>query len=1533
MKRLNFKFLIFLLIPSIALAIGLHLRHSDQVVQTEEMWLASAEKAVEDGRLHDAVKQLQKFLRRHPDDLPRQRQVAHIAADVFINAKIKTKEDYLAAKNTLEKAARTSLDDPIEKRALESELIDVFATARKFDEAHGYIVEHLKDAPDDLKLNMLAAECVVDLQIDTEQESAEHYLSTIVGFLPKAKKAPYFDDDAALDIHHIEAYWMLARFYQHIRNDKVRGLRVIERMFSVNKDLKENPEEKALAAAAWLYRGKYRRDYEVKVGTRSKVAKQLELARSEIKRAVELDGTNEQALLATAQVAMEEGKYEAVKKTLSEAKRYHPESVAIYQRLSLLGQKMGDLEAAVKATDQGLAYHPNNTDLLWLRCNYQLGLSDYSGMRDTLARMKEHDVNRSVQQVVNALMPICQEKWGLAAQRLRNVRPQAANNAQLREAVDLNLARCYGETQEIDRQLQVYERMATDPLYGDRDAVLLGRTRSLVFKKRYKEAHLALLARRSTGKVMSPALTVLLQQTAQATGSLLADVPSATPGAENLDSSAVDELLAGSFDDWFKDPEFWRKVGTKTDRLLSSSDKEKQAEAVVFYREALDFYDAHVDEMPEDERRIALQVWRNNYYQYIGYVLNENGREAAIGALQSLKDARGDTPRLIIEASRIIARGEGPGKKLRGRLKELESRITALPVEDQSTVWVQIGSAYARTGDAGKEESKRCWARAAEVSPQNKAAMQQLFLLAWQAGDEPAMQQIMVQIKKQFSERDPLWKYANALYLVTDEGKGSATRTDEQKRSRLRKARRLVNEALQVRQNWELLFHLRGKINEALGDSDAAIRDFDEARRLGVRDTRMISHLITMRLRRREYAKAKAVLREAGPTFPGRERFWAIIQAASGSNAQTIVDAIEDVPLDEEAGWYAHVELAEMYRRAALLFNDKPSVRKLHDMAEAAYRDAIEFEPDVPDTWMVLIDFLVGTKHDNEAAEETLRRAELRMADDQTRLLMAEAYIQLEDADQAERYLLAELNSHPDNLAAIHGLAGHYLRADDTPQAGEQLERMISYDGEENEKTLQHIMWAHRQVARILFETRRHDDFHEALAHVDWNLQAKPDSVEDQILHARLLAMRSEPRYQREAMKVLDGLRQANVSSLDFDSMLLLASLHYRDASSTPDESWRKCREVMDLVRASEGKEGERWSRQQRAQWLAQYAIMLMDRKDFPQAGKHVAALRRLEPVEPRTIRLVAKWSIVNQIEEAAEKAIDQIIPTTKVNDETAPQLLMAAKLFDEQGINHRADDMFRRLNREHPSGKYELAKYLARSGSTSEAMFIADELSQAGNLKDACQVGLLSIWELGDESTQQHHKQIREWFTQARKNSGEGGFSVQMLAADFAVAVGDSSGAIRILRELLNSRNLSYHQEGQVANNLAYVLAGRGEKLDEALELVGRALNLVGPTSGILDTKGVVHLARKECEEAMESLEEATAMDANRQRVAGSMQGNAEAFAQTYFHLALAYQCSGKKSEAANAFNTAQDRGFRTDDMKPLPRRWHSDLVEYLGP
>ncbi len=128
-------------------------------------------------------------------------------------------------------------------------------------------------------------------------------------------------------------------------------------------------------------------------------------------------------------------------------------------------------------------------------------------------------------------------------------------------------------------------------------------------------------------------------------------------------------------------------------------------------------------------------------------------------------------------------------------------------------------------------------------------------------------------------------------------------------------------------------------------------------------------------------------------------------------------------------------------------------------------------------------------------------------------------------------------------------------------------------------------------------------------------------------------------------------------------------------------------------------------------------------------------------------------------------------------------------------------------------------------------------------------------------------------------------------LAAQLALATGDASGAETRLRKVVNA------DPGHVGarNDLAWMLAERGQDLDAALALAQAAQRL-DPSPDVLDTLGWVYLKRGESAEAVKAFE-----------VAVDKRGDS---ASMRYRLAVALSQTGDKQRAREMFQTALATG-----------------------
>jgi tetratricopeptide (TPR) repeat protein len=139
----------------------------------------------------------------------------------------------------------------------------------------------------------------------------------------------------------------------------------------------------------------------------------------------------------------------------------------------------------------------------------------------------------------------------------------------------------------------------------------------------------------------------------------------------------------------------------------------------------------------------------------------------------------------------------------------------------------------------------------------------------------------------------------------------------------------------------------------------------------------------------------------------------------------------------------------------------------------------------------------------------------------------------------------------------------------------------------------------------------------------------------------------------------------------------------------------------------------------------------------------------------------------------------------------------------------------------------------------------------------------------------------------------------LQFDLANPQLAQGREADAGATLRKLCEQPKAT----GGPLNNLAWLLTNKGGKVDEALSLINRAIEIDGETPEPLDTRGTIYLAMGRNDAAIRDLEDALA---------------ARPLPEIYFHLARAYLVAGRRNDAGEAIRKAESGGPRVEGLHP---------------
>lgn len=156
----------------------------------------------------------------------------------------------------------------------------------------------------------------------------------------------------------------------------------------------------------------------------------------------------------------------------------------------------------------------------------------------------------------------------------------------------------------------------------------------------------------------------------------------------------------------------------------------------------------------------------------------------------------------------------------------------------------------------------------------------------------------------------------------------------------------------------------------------------------------------------------------------------------------------------------------------------------------------------------------------------------------------------------------------------------------------------------------------------------------------------------------------------------------------------------------------------------------------------------------------------------------------------------------------------------------------------------------------------------------------------------------VKGWLDQALEEDPKS-VPLRMSLGEFHTNKLEYDAAKPIYREVLRDE-----PDNTIAlNNLAWILSTKAETADEADKCVQRAIELMGPTAELLDTRARIAISRGNIDQAIKDLNEALSQSRTALR---------------YFHLALAQFKVTKTSEALSSFKEARTRGLDANMVHP---------------
>ncbi len=811
-------------------------------------------------------------------------------------------------------------------------------------------------------------------------------------------------------------------------------------------------------------------------------------------------------------------------------------------------------------------------------------------------------------------------------------------------------------------------------------------------------------------------------------------------------------------------------------------------------------------------------------------------------------------------------RGGPDAKKVLAQLTRQAEGVTG---EAQRRLWDALAQAHARTGELAQAEG--LYRRLAKWQPNNIRLHLTLLDLAFHMGKEQAIAETIADIQRVEGPEGAYWRFGKARQFLR-QAKANDKKVLEQ-------ADTLLKAVASRRPGWSRVILAQAEVCDRSGDANAAIAKYQEAIALGEQDTQVIRRLMHLLYEGRRYQEADQllqILRDQSPFLADLDRLGAAL-ALGKQDFNLALSLAQKAGLKESKDYRDHLWLGQILWAA-----------KQDAAAEAELRQAVALADDKPETWVALVHFLARTGK-KEPAQAAVGKAQKKLTGENGLLPLAQCYEAIGKIAQAKELFATALKAKPEDVSVLRNGVFFSLRQQQPKEAEGYLRKIMALKGQ----TSQDAAWARRLLAVLLSVEGNYQRSKDALAVLDLRDDAKPGEagsgakVEDQRARAVVLAAQKAPSQRRQAIDILKSmLRNPSATS---DDRFLLAQLY----DSVGD--WSKAREQLLILLSSHD---------DKTPYVAYYAHGLLRHKEPAEAQPWVAKLEKLEPNAFGTFRLKA---FLLKAQGKAAEAVPFLKTLARSKDE---YLLPVAGLLEELGQTGPAEEMYRQYvaGSKKPESVLVLATYLGRQQRSPEALDLCAKAWPTCPAPLVAQTCLLVVSQASNKEV--HSARVERWFQDAIVKNPKMPILSSALAA-LRHMQGRSDDA-----ETLYRQTLAQDERNPVAlNNLAWLVAVRKGKGEEALELIHKAFAIIGPDPSLLDTRAVIYLTLGRHDLAVKDLEEAII-----QRPSPNL----------YFHLAQAHK-GRNPGAAAQAWRQAKNLGLREESVDPLEREIYRRLRREL--
>jgi tetratricopeptide (TPR) repeat protein len=1093
---------------------------------------------------------------------------------------------------------------------------------------------------------------------------------------------------------------------------------------------------------------------------------------ADVEQALRLDPDDLEVLLAGSVIRERKKDMQAAREFLLKGQKLAPKNILFPLALSNLDEADGHPERAADVLRAAAQSNPN-PELWYYLADFLITQDKPEAAAEAqlcVKRLRDGGAPEGYVQSLEARLLFRKEQWPAAISKINTARALLAKEPAMLTRLNLLLAECYRRMGDSASRMAALEEARKEETTGTLAGLTLAR--ELVRSGKMDDAiaiHLQLADRRPESRL--DAVKLLIEK------ALRLPLGQRDLRVAELQLEQAEKSLTGQAEE----------VGLLRCELLSAVGRFDEARRMV---EAAQL---------KDSRNVRYRV-------ALAAIARAQGNAPL--AVQILQQAEKDLgPSLVSRLALIASWVSQGGDEARSAIPELAKSRTQIRETDQPTLLRSLAQAAFRLGDVPL--ARDCLGTLMALLPKDVEVMMELFDLELQTDRLDQARKLVDDMRAVEGDDGALWRYGEALYLIAQARRGD-------KRG-LTNARNLASDVASRRRDWWGGVLLQGEIAELEGNLKDATDGYFRAIELGNSNPGLARRLVGL-LNQFELSdqidRLAQILKDRGLAVEDLTGVMAL-------NAIRQKDFEKGVALARRAFPESSRRATDHLFLGQLLFSAGRS-----EEAEREFERAVELGRELPDAWLAWVRYLVQGKQ-TDRAKTVVEAAGKALPADRATVPLAQCYMLVGDAGQAEMLFEKALKASPSDPPTLRAAAAFYLSLKRNDRARELLTRLADLGNIEAGKD---IAWARTTLSlmQIGDGASRLAGINQALEVIKQNLRENPYDLDNQRLKALLLSLRTSQR--QDAIREFELLAAKN--QLGPDGRFVLATLYSAEGRT---EEYRA--QMLQIVR----------DKKRNPRYLAQFIGFLI-------AGNDLAAARQwlgeLESQEPESLAAMELNSAMLKKEMRDQDLLKFLQDRIKQNPDRVGDV---ALLLDRHGFATQAEQSYRadvdRVPRK-PERVLTLASFLARHGRIDEAMTIVGQAWKTCPLERVSFLAM-GIYDLpATNAAQRSH--IEVWIAQAVQNQPGSSDLLTKLAG-----IRQRQQRFEEAESLLRKALTANAEDIRALNDLAWLVCQRRpDGLKDALELVDRAIDVAGEDPALLDTRAVVLMKLGKLSSAKQTLE-----------------------------------------------------------------------------